>query len=107
VLDISSSTITQRRLCAQFAMFWLTEAATLPHLCADEKASASRQKSRQPSRAAACGHLDRECLFFDLVHAVASFGLCGLDLEAVLLGGGREEAPNAVRLPIRGLLDLG
>ena len=38
----------------------------------------------------------------DLVYAIAGLGLCGLDLEAVLLGGGREEAPNAVGLPIRG-----
>src|SRR6266567_535609 len=31
----------------------------------------------------------------------------GGNLEAVLLGGGREEAPHAVRLQIRGLLNLG
>jgi hypothetical protein len=45
-------------------------------------------------------------LLLDLVYAIAGLGLCGLDLDAVLLGGGREEAPDAVRLPIRGLLDF-
>jgi len=36
-------------------------------------------------------------LFLDLVDAVAGIGLRGLDLEAVLLGGGGKKAPDAVR----------
>ena len=39
--------------------------------------------------------------------AMKKAGLRGLDLEAVLLRGRREKAPDAVRLPIRGLPDLG
>ena len=42
-----------------------------------------------------------------MVYAIAGLGLRGLDLEAVLLGGGREEAPNRMFLPIRGFHDLG
>jgi hypothetical protein len=48
---------------------------------------AGHKKSRYPRS----WWLDPECLF-DLVYAIAPFGLRGLDLEAVLLGGGREEA---------------
>src|SRR5262249_4294519 len=36
------------------------------------------------------------CLFLDLVDPIAGFRLCRLDLEAVLLGGGREESAHAV-----------
>jgi len=43
----------------------------------------------------------------DLVHAIPGLGLRGLDLETVLLGGGREEAPDRMFLPIRGFHDLG
>src|SRR5438477_2108108 len=50
--------------------------------------------------------LDPECLPLDLVNAIAGFGLRGLDLEPVLLCGGREETAYAVGLPIRGLHDL-
>jgi hypothetical protein len=48
-----------------------------------------------------------EILLPNLVYAIASLSLRGLDLEAVLLGGGREKAPDRMLLPIRGLLDLG
>jgi hypothetical protein len=44
------------------------------------------------------GGLNLELLLFDLIDPIARLGLGGLDLEAVLLGGGREEAPDAVRL---------
>jgi hypothetical protein len=52
-------------------------------------------------------NLDPESLFLDLVYAIAGLGLRGLDLEAVLLGGGREEAPDRMFLPIRGFHNLG
>jgi hypothetical protein len=42
---------------------------------------------------------DPESLLLDLVNPIASLGLRGLDLEAVLLRGRREKAPYAVRLP--------
>src|SRR5262249_40091175 len=47
------------------------------------------------------------CLLLDLVHAVASLGLRGLDLEAVLLGGGREKPAYAGGPPVRGFHELG
>jgi hypothetical protein len=50
--------------------------------------------------------LNPELLFLDLIYAVAGLGLRGFDLEAVLLGGGREEAPDAMGKPIRGFLGL-
>src|SRR5208283_635143 len=46
-------------------------------------------------------------LLRDTVGPLARFGPGGLDLQPALLGGGREEAAHAVRLPIRGLHDLG
>src|ERR1700722_8423516 len=46
-------------------------------------------------------------LLLGLMDPIASLGLLGLDLEAVLLGCGREEAPDRMFLPIRGFLDLG
>jgi hypothetical protein len=67
----------------------------------------ARNKSRQPLWAAALNpSFDLEFLFLDLVYAVAGLGLRGLDLEAVLLGGDREETAHAVGLPIRGLLGV-
>ena len=38
-------------------------------------------------------------LFLDLINPIPRLSLRGFDLEAVLLGGGREEAPHAVGLP--------
>jgi hypothetical protein len=38
-------------------------------------------------------------LLLDLVYAIAGLSLGGLDLEAVLLGGGREKAPDRMFLP--------
>jgi hypothetical protein len=46
-------------------------------------------------------------LLIDLVNAIAGFSFCGFDPEPMLLGGGRQEAPDAVRLPIGRLHDLG
>jgi hypothetical protein len=51
--------------------------------------------------------LDSEFLLLDLVYAIARLGLGGLDLEIVLLGGGREKAPDRMFLPIRNFHDLG
>ena len=75
---------------------------------------ASREVMRPPDRKKAAtlagSGFDPDAgsgLLLDLVDAVASFGLRGLDLEAVLLGGGGEEAADAVRLPVGSLLDLG
>jgi hypothetical protein len=51
--------------------------------------------------------VDPESLFLDQVDAIAGFALRGLDFQAVLLGGGREEAPDRMFLPIRGFHDLG
>jgi hypothetical protein len=42
-----------------------------------------------------------------LVYAIARLGLRGLDLETVLLGGGRKEAPDRMFLPIRSSHNLG
>ena len=55
-----------------------------------------REKAANPRGRRLVGSVDRACLFFDLVHAIGGFGLRGLDLEAVLLGGGREEASRAM-----------
>src|ERR1700682_2330975 len=57
--------------------------------------------------ALASGGGDPEILLPNLVYAIARLGLRGLDLEAVLLGGGREETPDRMFLPIRGFHDLG
>jgi hypothetical protein len=57
--------------------------------------------------ALASGGGNPEILLLDLVYAIAGFGLGRLDLEAVLLGGGRQKAPDRVFLPIRGFHDLG
>src|ERR1700687_4074609 len=62
---------------------------------------------RKRAAALASGGGDPENLLLDLVYAIAGLGLGGLDLEAVLLGGGREEAPDRMFLPIRGFNDLG
>ena len=48
-----------------------------------------------------------EILLPNLVYAIAHLSFRGLDLESVLLGGGREEAPDRMFLPIRGFHDLG
>src|ERR1700682_6488480 len=56
--------------------------------------------------ALASGGGDPEILLPNLVYAIARLGLRGLDLEAVLLGGGREEAPDRMFLPIRSFSDL-
>src|SRR5947209_17536853 len=63
--------------------------------------SYGRQKSRQPSRAAArgCGSI-RIALLLDLTDTLASFGLRGLDLEPVLLGSRREKPPDAACQPV-------
>ena len=53
------------------------------------------------------GGLNLASLLLDLIYAIARLGLGGLDLKAVLLGGGREEAPDAVGLPIRCFHNLG
>src|SRR5215471_18441753 len=66
----------------------------------------AQKKIRRPSRAAARTDLDPEFLFLDLVDPTG-LRLRGLDLEAVLLGGGGEKSAHAVSLPIGGLLDLG
>src|ERR1022692_3696415 len=62
-------------------------------------------KKPPPSRAAAWE--PGEPLLRDLVSALAGLVLSGLDLERVLLGGCGEESPNAVRLPVGRLHDLG
>jgi hypothetical protein len=46
-------------------------------------------------------------MLLDLIYAIAGLGLRGLDLEAVPLGGSREEAPDRMFLRIRGFHDLG
>ena len=46
-------------------------------------------------------------LFPDLVYPIATLRLGGLDLQTLLLGRGRQEAPHAVRLPSGALLDFG
>ena len=59
-------------------------------------------KSKKPPTLAGGGlfrTLVSEFLLLDLIDATASLGLRRLDLEAVVLGGGREEAAHAVGLP--------
>src|SRR5439155_12436345 len=58
------------------------------------------RKSRHP-RGRRRGN--RSVLLRDLVDALAGFGLRRFDFEPVFLGGGGEEAPNAVGLPVGGL----
>src|ERR1700674_2842554 len=53
-----------------------------------------------------CGAGNRS-LLRDLVGALSGLALRGLDLAAVLLGGGGDEAADAVSLPLGGLHDLG
>jgi hypothetical protein len=43
--------------------------------------------------------MNRASLLLDLVDPIAGLSLRGLDLEAMLLGGGREEAPDRMFLP--------
>ncbi len=65
----------------------------------DDKANGmAAKKAANPRGRRPVEKLDPECLPFDLVDAIAGLRLRGLDLEAVLLGGGREEAPHAVGL---------
>jgi hypothetical protein len=63
-------------------------------------------KRKKAATLAGCG-LNLAFLLLNLVYAIARLCLRGLDLEAVLLGGGREEAPDRMFLPIRGFHDLG
>ncbi len=65
---------------------------------------APNKKKPPPSQVAAS---TRRFLLLSLVYAIAGLGLGGLDLEAVLLGGGREKSPDRMFLPIRGFHDLG
>src|SRR5437868_8676235 len=67
-----------------------------------QQKKAANPRGRRPQSG-----LDSESLFLDLVHAIAGFGLGGLDLEPVLLGGGGEKSAHAMRLPVRSLHDLG
>jgi hypothetical protein len=46
-------------------------------------------------------------LLDDSVNAIAGCVLGGLDLEVVLLGGDRKEAPDAVSLPLGGFHNAG
>jgi hypothetical protein len=46
-------------------------------------------------------------LFLDLINPIPRLSLRGLDLEAVLLGGGRKKTTDRMFLPIRGFHDLG
>ena len=62
---------------------------------------------RKKAAALASGGGNLEILLLDLVYAIASLNLRGLDFQAALLGGGREEAPARMFLPIRGFHDLG
>jgi hypothetical protein len=61
----------------------------------------------QKAATLAGGGLNLKMLLLDLVYAIAGLGLGGLDLETVLLGGGREKSPDRMFLPIRGFHDLG
>ncbi len=58
-------------------------------------ADCKRPQKRPPTLAGGgLNRLNSESLLLDLVYAIASLGLGGLDLEAVLLGGGGEETPD-------------
>src|ERR1017187_9656078 len=65
-------------------------------------------QAKMPAAAeAGRAHGQEGMLLIDLVDSIAGFGLCGFDLESVLLSGGGEEAPDTVGLPAARLLDLG
>jgi hypothetical protein len=65
------------------------------------------ERGRKKATTLAGGGGNPKILLLDLVYAIAGLGLRGLDLETVLLGRGREEAPDRVFLPIRVFRDLG
>jgi hypothetical protein len=58
---------------------------------------AGRKEAANPRGRRLVVGFDADRLLLRLVDAVAGFRLRGLDLEAVLLGGGGKEAPDAVR----------
>ena len=74
---------------------------------ADEKANRRpTKKAANPRGRRPRSRLDLEYLLLDLIYAIAGFRLRGLDLQAMLPGGGREETPDRVGLPIGGLLGV-
>src|ERR1700674_859176 len=70
---------------------------------------ATGQSSRTPAAAGKGGALrgGTKILLRDPVGALSGLALGGFDLDAVLLGGGGDEAADAVGLPLGGLHDLG
>jgi len=74
------------------------------HDCARRQAPVS---DRKKAAALASGGGNLEILLLDLIYAIASLSLRGLDFQAVLLGRGREKSPDRMFLPIRGFHNLG
>src|SRR6476660_9391961 len=66
-----------------------------------------QQKAANPRGRRLVVDFDADRLLLRLVDAVSGVRLRGLDLQPVLFGGGRQKAPDAMGLPIRGLLNFG
>src|SRR5882724_10394428 len=78
------------------------------HQAARAQTSHTKQNSRRiVETGGGFGWAGAQSLFGCLVDRVAGFVLRGCDVDLVLLGGGGNEAPNAVGLPVGGLHDLG